>query len=185
MSIRQLPQDETETRTKHPTSSQTQTSENCEKLSHEELLVPRIDSDDPSIEAIWVSVSIRGVRAATIGAAYRPPDAPMVPALDSLQQQLCQVKSLGKSLYLLGDMNLDVSRPEARGVHRYLQLLDELQLHQLVRETTHPSPTPTTLDHVITNVPPERSSTIVVDDAWCVVSGTSDPRPGAAETCPS
>ena len=62
------------------------------------------------------------------------------------------------------DMNLDVSRPEARGVRQYLQLLDELQLHQLVREATHPSPAPTTLDHVITNVPPERSRTSVVDD---------------------
>ena len=124
----------------------------------------KINSDDPSLETIWVTVSVRGGRAATIGATYRPPDAPLAPAMDSLQQQLCQAKSLGRPLYLLGDMNLDVSRPEARGVRRYLQLLDELQLRQLVQEPTHPSPTPTTLDHVITNVPPEASQTSVVDD---------------------
>ena len=83
--------------------------------------------------------------------------------------------------YLLGDMNLDVSRPEARGVRLYLQLLDELQLHQLIREPTHPCPTPTTLDHVITNMPPERSSTSVVDDDISdhlpIIVNTAVPKP--------
>ena len=67
-------------------------------------------------------------------------------------------------MYLLGDMNLDVSKPDARGVRQYQRLLDELQLYQLVDEPTHPHPTPTILDHVITNVPPEMCKTCVITE---------------------
>ena len=144
----------------------------------------KIDSSDPSIEAVWVSVVGCGKRAVTVGAAYRPPDAPIADALENLHEQLCQAKSLGKPMYLLGDMNVDVSRPDARGVHQYMQLLGELQLHQLVKDPTHPHPTPSTLDHVITSLPPDKSQVRVIkediSDHLPVTVSTNIPKPRRA-----
>ena len=54
-------------------------------------------------------------------------------------------------MFLLGDVNINVSDQEASDVRRYLQLLNDLSLHQLVSEPTHMLPRPTTLDHIITN----------------------------------
>ena len=99
---------------------------------------------------MWVSVVSR--RPIIVG-AYRPPGAAVTQTLRDLSHQLTQVIAKGKLSYLLGDMNFDLMSANKPGVAAYNQLLAECNLSQLVRDPTHPSPTPTLLDHLITNTP--------------------------------
>ena len=46
-----------------------------------------------------------------VGAVYRPPSVPAA-ATDDLHDQLLHLHSLGKSIFVLGDMNLDLLCPE-------------------------------------------------------------------------
>ncbi|KAF0305593.1 hypothetical protein FJT64_022786 [Amphibalanus amphitrite] len=62
-------------------------------------------------------------------------------------------------------MNIDVSKPDSRGVAAYGALLGELNLQQLVDKPTHLEPTPAILDHVITNLPDTRASVTVLREA--------------------
>ena len=85
--------------------------------------------------------------------------------IDSLRDQLQDALATRKPLFLFGDMNLDVSRPDSRGVAAYNALLSELSLQQLANEPTHLLPTPTILDHVVTNLPDTRASVQVLREA--------------------
>ena len=117
---------------------------------HLKVEMMNLENTDPAVDSLWISVSHRG-RPAVVGAIYRPPDSAISSFLDSLHGQLQMALSRGKPLFLLGDVNINVSDREASSVRRYLQLLTELGLHQLVSEPTHLSPRPTTLDHIVTN----------------------------------
>ena len=54
---------------------------------------------------------------------------------------------------MLGDVNFDILQPSKPGVTSYIQHISDLSLHQLITEPTHPSPTPSLIDHLITNRP--------------------------------
>ena len=112
--------------------------------------VLKLENTDPAVDTLWLSVSHRG-RSVVVGAIYRPPDSAISGFLDSLHGLLQAALSKGRPLFLLGDVNINVSDHEASSVRRYMQLLTDLSLHQLVSEPTHLSPRPTTLDHIITN----------------------------------
>ena len=108
-------------------------------------------STDPDLDCLWVQVVSR--RPIIIGVVYRPPSAAVTPTLQELNRQLTQVIAKNRPLYLLGDMNFDLMSPNKPGVAAYSRLLTEFSLSQLIREPTHPSPTPMPLDHLITNTP--------------------------------
>ena len=112
----------------------------------------KIENADPAVDALWLSVSCRG-RSLVVGVIYRPPDSAVSSFLDSLRGQLQAALSKGTPLFLLGDMNIDLSNPNTFNARRYLQLLTELDLNQIVSEPTHLSPRPSILDHIITNQP--------------------------------
>ena len=97
-------------------------------------------------ETLWLSVAGRGTRSGVVGVIYRPPDA-----LADLQDQLEDVISLNKSVFLLGDLNLN--SPGKPGVQQYVTMLHDTNLHQLIQHPTHPAATPSLIDHIITNLP--------------------------------
>ena len=109
-----------------------------------------IRATDPAIDSLWLMATYRG-RSAVVGVLYRPPDSPLTRFISSLHDQLLEASATGRPLFLFGDMNIDVSRPDSSGVAAYSTMLSELNLCQLVREPTHLRPTPTILDHIITN----------------------------------
>ena len=106
---------------------------------------------DSRLETLWLAVSAPGGRAAVLGVAYRPPDSPAAADVDELRQQLLEVSASGKPIYLLGDINMDLMRPDKPHVTLYSSMIDELGFNQLIRDPTHPGATPSLLDHVLTN----------------------------------
>ena len=123
-----------------------------------------IKSTDPATDSLWLMVTYRG-SSAMVGVLYRPPGSTVSRFIDSLRDQLLDALASGKPVFLLGDVNIDVSRPSSSGVAAYTALLNELNLHQLVDRPTHLQPTPTILDHVVTNQPDTRASVAVLSEA--------------------
>ena len=105
------------------------------------------------LETLWLSIAGRGARSAVVGVIYRPPDAPPADSLADLRDQLEDIISLNKPLFLLGDLNLDMLNADKPGVQQYVTMLHDMGLDQLIRQPTHPAATPTLIDHVITNIP--------------------------------
>ena len=117
-------------------------------LRGEQLSVPTAGS---LLESAWVSLN--GLRSVVIGAVYRPPAAP-ADATEDLHSQLLHLQSLGKNVYVLGDMNIDWLRPEKHNAKNYIQLLDDLSMKQIVTLPTRPSQTEqnsrgTLIDHIL------------------------------------
>ena len=79
-------------------------------------------------ESLWVSVSGRGHRSATVGVVYRPPSSSVTDAVDELHDQLQSVVSLGKPVFCLGDININLLRADGPGVRRYQSVLSDLNL---------------------------------------------------------
>ncbi|KAF0287361.1 hypothetical protein FJT64_014208 [Amphibalanus amphitrite] len=104
-----------------------------------------------ALETLWASVSWRGGRPTTVGVVYRPPDSPEASSLEHLQEQLRAARCLGRPVFLLGDINLNVLDAASPRICRYNSLLSELGLVQLVNQPTHLHPVPTALDHVLTD----------------------------------
>ena len=74
-------------------------------LRAEQLQVPAGNS---TLEALWIQITSRST--IVVGVAYRPPSGPTAPAIDCLHQQLTHVLARARPMYLLGDVNIDVSQ---------------------------------------------------------------------------
>ena len=109
----------------------------------------RVPASRSTLESLWLHII--GRTTITIGVAYRPPAGSPTPAIDDLHRQLTHVMAKGHPVFLLGDTNFDVTRPDKPGVTSYLQQLTDLSLRQLVTEPTHPGQSPSLIDHFITN----------------------------------
>ena len=84
-------------------------------VTAEPLRVPAATS---ALESLWLRLILKS--PIIVGAVYRPPSRPTTPAIDDLHNQLTSVLGLNLPMYLLGDTNFDVSRPEKQGVTPYL-----------------------------------------------------------------
>ena len=126
------------------------------ELLTKELQTPAAGS---ALETLWLQVGDHA--KIIVGVGYRPPSSRMTPALDDLQRQLADVLANDLPTYLLGDFNIDTLRPAKPGVVSYLQLLQELSLHQLVTSPTRQSENPTLIDHIVTNRPQTATETRV------------------------
>ena len=72
------------------------------------------------LESLWVSLESP---ACTIGVIYRPPNAPVVAAIDDLQEQLSNTIGSSKPVFAPGDTNFDMFKSEGRGILRYVRML--------------------------------------------------------------
>ena len=102
-------------------------------LNVERLLVPTAKS---ALESLWLQIISRST--IIVGVIYRPPAGPPTPAIEDLHSQLTRVMAKEQPIFLLGDTNFDVTRPDKPGVTSYLRHLQDLSLRQLVTEPTHP-----------------------------------------------
>jgi len=109
------------------------------------------DNANGPLETLWLSLTWPGGRPTTVGVAYRPPDSPVTASLNQLRKQLRAALCTGKPVFLLGDLNFNILSPTSPEVRRYTNIIDDLNMSQLVNQPTHLLPTPTALDHVITN----------------------------------
>ena len=103
------------------------------------------------LETLWAVATWSGGLPTTVGVIYRPPDSEVTASLDHLEGQLRKAAGAGRPLFTLGDFNFNVLNAAAPGTRRYLDLICELNLAQLIDGPTHLHPTPSALDHIITN----------------------------------
>ncbi|KAF0290688.1 hypothetical protein FJT64_011126 [Amphibalanus amphitrite] len=73
-----------------------------------------------------------------------------------------KVLGTGTPVYLLGDVNIDLLRPEKPDTVQYSALLTELSLKQLVQQPTHPGDRPSLIDHALTNQDDSRATASVI-----------------------
>ena len=121
-----------------------------------------ISTNDDTCESLWISVSGGGRRSATIGVMYRPPSQPLPGGLESIHDQLRSAIAAGRPVFCLGDFNIDVTRPLSAAARRYMSVLNDLNLFQLVDTPTHLEPSASLLDHIITSVPDLESAVSVL-----------------------
>ena len=117
-------------------------------MNVERLRVPVAKS---TLESMWLQVISKS--PIIVGVVYRPPSGQPTPAIEDMHSQLTHVRARDQPIYLLGDTNFDVTRPDKPGVTSYLQQLSDLSLKQLITEPTHPGLNPSLIDHMITNRP--------------------------------
>ena len=89
----------------------------------------------------------------------------MSAGIEELHDELRTALSYGRPTLCLGDANVDLLRDGGPGVRQYRAVLDDLDLCQLVSAPTHLEPTPTLLDHVISNITNDHCSVNVLPDA--------------------
>ena len=104
-----------------------------------------------------------------VGAVYRPPAASAA-ATDDLHDQLLHLHSLGRNMFVLGDMNLDLLCPEKPGVEYYKQMTHDIGLKQIVTQPTRPSQTErgssgTLIDHILVPATEKTSIAIVIPNS--------------------
>ena len=126
------------------------------------VLLLQVPDAGSSLETMWLQLQVKKQPSVIVGVGYRPPAGAAVAAIDDLHHQLTRVLARDRPTYLLGDFNFDALQPTKPGVTGYLQLLEDLSLHQLVAAPTRPGNTPTLIDHLITNRPELTTNTRVV-----------------------
>ena len=117
------------------------------------------------LETLWAVATWPGGRPTTVGVIYRPPNSGVAASLDHLEEQLRKATGAGRPLFTLGDFNFNVLDAAAPGTRRYLDLISELNLAQLIDGPTHLHPTPTALDHIITNHMHPAPETSILSDS--------------------
>ena len=88
-------------------------------------------------ETLWVT-SAAGVTGPWWweSLTYRPPSSSLSDSLDDQYSQLRLVTCAGTHGFILGDFNINILRPTESCVRRYLSMLSDLNLNQLVTEPT-------------------------------------------------
>ena len=128
-------------------------------MKAETLTVPVTDSQ---LETLWLRFV--GATIFVVGVLYRPPKSPIASTLDDLQLQMTSLLSRQHPIYALGDLNIDLLQQTSAGTQRYLALLGDLSLHQLIVAPTRTTSTSSTLiDHVITSNAELTSDARVID----------------------
>ena len=128
-------------------------------LNAETISVPGTDSQ---LESLWMRFV--GATIFVVGVLYRPPKSSMALALEDLQLQMTSLLARQHPLYALGDINIDLLQPSSAGAQRYMAMLSDLSLQQLITTPTRTTSTSSKLiDHVITSNAELTSDARVID----------------------
>ena len=125
----------------------------------------RPDLNVDGLEAVWVELLLPRSKGILVSAMYKPPnDADFLSKLDSTLSKI----DPGSEMYVLGDMNIDISSNSILS-HRYKEVLASFGCEQLVAEPTRITPTTASIiDHIFTNMGE------MVQGSGVVVAGFSD-----------
>ena len=122
-----------------------------------------VQSSNSSIEILWATLIAKA--SLIVGVIYRPPGGAISPVLEDLHDQLVRVVGMGKPICVVGDTNLDTLQQHKPDVKRYLQILHDLSLRQIVTGPTRPE-SGSQLDHVIVRSSDDTTAARVVPCAW-------------------
>ena len=102
------------------------------------------------LEIVWVELLIPRTKGILVCCTYRPPSDSGF--LSRFEQTLANVDP-SKELYILGDLNIDMNKPDSSLCKSYGNILNLFGLKQVITESTRVTPNASTiLDHIIVNV---------------------------------
>ena len=116
---------------------------------------------DSRVETLWLNLTSGGW-SASLGTVYRAPDSTISSDLDVIRSLLGELIVRTRPLFLLGDLNIDISNDISAGVIRYKSMFSDLNLHQLIHQPTRHGDPGTIIDHIITNLPDLQQHAAVV-----------------------
>ena len=137
-------------------------------LSYSRLKSPSLPPSS-HLELIWIAVQCGHNRSLVIGCVYRPPIYDKIKEdLEALEQSIQKFLSEGKQLVLCGDLNCDILRPTLPHVRQLLSLINNVGLHQCVREPTRITNSSSTLIDIALVSNPSLVTACTSED--CIVS---------------
>ncbi len=123
-------------------------------------------------ESVLVEVTIPDGKKIIIGSIYRPGTLPpgrnftqqFENFIDILTNQLSSINDISESVYLYGDLNLDVLKiNESKFISEYIETLSSYGFLQIVTKPTRVTAESATLiDHVLTNATSDSLSTYIL-----------------------
>ena len=139
-------------------------------VNDELYAIRRMDLEDSNLEILWLETApFKSKRSFLLAGIYRPPSSTRADDI-ALENNVEKADLLNKETILIGDFNIDASKPQIFNKHRLCKSLNNMNFKQLVSTTTRPVSN-ACLDHIHTNNP-QRIENIV-----CPNIGLSDHLP--------
>ena len=118
---------------------------------------------DSGLHQLWINLQVRNLKSIVICAMYRPPDTPLTCFDTYLTSSLITASLRNKPIYVLGDGNCDMLKPDCRGAIALTNFCNSFNLSQLVsRPTRVTKPTESLIDVIITSNPQQVIETNVM-----------------------
>ena len=131
----------------------------------------RDDLVPSELEAVCVEIIKPHSKPVVVTTVYRPPSA-LSEFFDHFEKLIKDIDNENKEMYILGDLNCDLLRPDKDyniPTKKIKSLYDLYQLSQLIDEATRVTMTTTSLiDHMVTNTPEK------ISDSGVIHTGISD-----------
>ena len=131
----------------------------------------RDDLVPSELEAVCVEIIKPHSKPSVVTTVYRPPSA-LSEFFDHFEKLIKAIDNENKEMYILGDLNCDLLRPDKDyniPTKKIKSLYELYQLSQLIDEATRVTMTTTSLiDHMVTNTPEK------ISDSGVIHTGISD-----------
>ena len=98
------------------------------------------NSSSKDIESQWISIFQKPNKTILLGNLYRPPQGDVSKCIDFLDNVLSDIDLQKIEVFLMGDLNLDISDKNNAMVKSLLNMTKQLGLRQLILEPTRYSP---------------------------------------------
>ena len=109
---------------------------------------------DNGLNQLWINLQVRNLKSIVICTIYRPPDTPLTCFDTYLTPSLITTSLLNKPIYILGDGNCDMLKPDCRGAIALTNVCHSFNVSQLVSRPTRVTKTTEALiDVIITSNP--------------------------------
>jgi len=87
---------------------------------------------DNGLHQLWINLQVRNLKSIVICTMYRPPDTPLTCFDTYLTPSLITASLQNKPIYILGDGNCDILKPDCRGAIALTNFCHSFNLSQLV-----------------------------------------------------
>ena len=111
---------------------------------------------DKGLHQLWINLQVRNLKSIVICAMYRPPDTPLSCFDTYLTPSLITASLQNKPIYILGDRNCDILKPDCRGAIALTKFCHSFNLSQLVSRPTRVTKTTESLIDVIITTNPRQ-----------------------------
>ena len=105
----------------------------------------------PSIESMWLKLSLPSTRDTFIGNVYRAPDGSVATAIENIENQIISVAEHNTPDVIMGDLNIDLCKNNS-DTRKLKSMTNRMALSQLIDKPTRITNTSRTcIDHIYIN----------------------------------